>query len=247
MSVGVARSRARRDGADRREPDRAADLATRVHEPGGHTRIGALHAGEACDRDRHEGEAEARPADHEGREEVPEVLAVHRHLREQANRDRRERKAHHQRRADADPLDHRLREVRGDDHGEGEGDERDAALHGRVVKDVLHVEREHEELRERDSSDQCHRRVRGRECAEPEDPQRQERPARARFDPDERRDERSSAGEQPDRDGRAPAVARRARQRIDEQHQPAGDGRGAGQVEVAVRQLRAAVTKQERR
>ena len=87
-------------------------------------------------------------------------------------------------------ADHRLREVRGDDDRQGEGDERDAALHGRVVEDVLDVEREDEELREGDGTDQRHRRVRGRQGAQAEDPQRQERRARARLDPDERRDER---------------------------------------------------------
>ena len=121
-------------------------------------------------------------AEHEGREEIPEVVAVHRHLREQADRDRGEREARHERRPDADPRDHRLREVRGDDDRQGEGDERDAALHGRVVEDVLHVEREDEELRERDGSDERHRHVRGRQRAQAEDPQRQERRARARLD-----------------------------------------------------------------
>ena len=70
-------------------------------------------------------------------------------------------------------------------------DEGDAALHGRVVEDVLEVEREHEELREGDRADDRHRDVRGGEGA------RGGRSAAAaavtrerRLDRDEGRDER---------------------------------------------------------
>ena len=67
------------------------------------------------------------------------------------------------------------------------------------------------------------------------------------LDDDERRDQRGGAGEERDRRGRAPAVARRAGQRVDEQHQPARDGGGACEVEVAVTEVGAALAQQERR
>ena len=62
----------------------------------------------------------------------------------------------------ADAADDHLRDVRGDDDREREADERDAALDRRVVQDVLQVQRQQEELGERDRADDRHRRVRGR-------------------------------------------------------------------------------------
>ena len=109
-----------------------------------------------------------------------------------------------QRRPDADAADDDLREVRDDDDGQREADEGHAALDGGVVEDVLQVQREQEELRERDRADDRHRRVRGRERAEPEDPQRQERRLASELDRDEREHERRGAGEQPERRRRAP-------------------------------------------
>ena len=47
--------------------------------------------------------------------------------------------------------------------------------------------------------------------------------------------------------GRTPALARRARRRIDEQHQPRGHGDGAGDVEVAVRDVETALRQEHRR
>ena len=114
------------------------------------------------------------------------------------------------------------------------------------MEDVLDVQREDEELREPDGSDERHRHVRGRERAKAEDAQRQERRARARLDRDERRHERGGTAEQAERDGRAPAVGRRPGQPVDEQHQTAGDGHGAGEIEVPVRQVCAALAQEIR-
>ena len=115
-----------------------------------------------------------------------------------------------------------------DDDGEGEAGEGEAALDRRVVQDVLQVERQQEELRERDRADDRHRGVRAGERARAEDPQRQQRVGRAQLDQHEGPDERGRDAEEPERAGRAPAVARRAGGRVDEQHQAAGDrGRAA--------------------
>ena len=110
------------------------------------------------------------------------------------------------------------------------------------MQHLLHVQREQEELREDGDADQQPADVRSRQRAQPEHPQRQQRRA-----------ERSSIATNPtmsaadtassaDRLGRPPAVLDRARHRVDEQHQAGGDRRGAGQVEVAVRQVGAALT-----
>ena len=70
-----------------------------------------------------------------------------------------------QRRAHADSSYDDLCDVRDDDHGAGEADERSAALHRGVVQHVLQVERQEEELRERNGTHDRHRRVRCRKRA----------------------------------------------------------------------------------
>ena len=55
--------------------------------------VGALDTGEARDRDRDEREPEPGAAEHEGREQIPEVVAVHRQAGEQRDRDARKRAA----------------------------------------------------------------------------------------------------------------------------------------------------------
>ena len=125
--------------------------------------------------------------------------------------------------------------------------ERDAALDRRVAEDVLEVEREDEELGEGDGADDQHRHVGGGERPLPEDAHRQERSLRAQLDHDERDHEGRRRCEQAERGARPPAVGRRASERVDEQHQAAGDGGCAGEVEVAMLELGAAFPQQHRR
>ena len=92
-----------------------------------------------------------------------------------------------------------LGEVRDDDDRAREGDEGDAALHGAVAEDVLQVQREQEELGERDGADDRHRDVRGSERPPRKSAQRQERPRRARLECDERREQRRRTRERRER------------------------------------------------
>ena len=80
-----------------------------------------------------------------------------------------------------------------------EAGEGDAALHRAVAEDVLEVQREQEELGERDRADDRHRDVRDGERARPEEAQRQERPRRARLDDEERADQRHGGRERGER------------------------------------------------
>ena len=74
-----------------------------------------------------------------------------------------------------------------------------------------------------------------------EDLERQQRRLGPTLDRDERTRERDRCRDQRDRRDAAPAVLRRARQRIDEQHERRRDGRRAGDVEVAADALGAAL------
>ena len=86
-----------------------------------------------------------------------------------------------------------------------EADERDAGLHRRVVKDILEVERQEEELRERDCADDRHGGVSGGQRAQPKDPQRQQGRRRAQLDRDERDHERDGAAEKRERRSARPS------------------------------------------
>ena len=115
------------------------------------------------------------------------------------------------------------------------------------MQDVLQVQRQQEELRERDRADDRHRGVRDRERPRAEDPQREERVRSPQLDGDEREDERDGTCEQPDGRRRSPTVARRPRHRIHEQHQPGRDRGRAGEVEMTVREIRTALAEQHGR
>src|SRR5436190_388315 len=224
VNAHVVAGRARGDGAHRGDPECAADLAARIDQARGDARVGALDAREARDRDGHERQAHAGAAEHEAREDVPEVVPVDRQARQPRDRDR------------------------GDEHdGQREGEEGDAALDGRVVQDVLEVQRQQEELRESDAADDRHRDVRTRERPAPEDAQRQQRRRRAKLDRHERKHKRGGASEERQGDGCAPAVARSAGRRVDEQHQARRDRDGAREVEVPAGEVGAALAQEHRR
>ena len=242
VGVGVVPRRGRRDRADRRDPEGAADLTARVDQARGDARVGALHTGEAADRDRDERQAHARTAEHEGREEIPEVVPVHGQPREPRDRRSGREQPESERRTHAEAADDRLRDIGDHDHRQREGDEGDAALDGRVMEDALQVEREHEELRKGDRADNRHRGVRARQRAQPEDAQREERRLRAELDHYERGEQGCCPAEEPERRRRGPAVAGGARRRVHEQHQPGRHRSGAGNIEVPVRQLGTALT-----
>ena len=70
-----------------------------------------------------------------------------------------------------------------------------------------------------------------------EDGQPHERRLCAQLDHDEADEQHRGEHERPDRLGGRPALLLRLHDRVDERHQPAGDGDGAGDVEAPVRQL----------
>src|SRR5215211_6064378 len=78
LGVRAARGNRRQD----RESERTADLLRRVDQPGGEPGITPGHAGERRDRDRHEGESEPDAEHDEARQQVADVRAVGRDLRE---------------------------------------------------------------------------------------------------------------------------------------------------------------------
>src|SRR4029453_10411882 len=117
-----------------------------------------------------------------------------------------------------------------------EGGEGGAGLDGGEAKDALHVQGEQEELRERTRSNNSHRPVRRRGRAQAEDPQREKRCPRAELNRDEGEQEGNRGREHGERRGSAPAVARAAGERVDEQREAGGDRGCAGKVEMAMRQ-----------
>jgi len=110
------------------------------------------------------------------------------------------------------------------------------------VQNLLHVEGEQEELGEDRPAHQQAGDVRSRERPQPEDPHRQERRPRAKLDHDEGGDESRRSSQETDRLGGSPAVLRRARHRVDEQHQAAGDRGCTGDVEATVPEVGSALT-----
>src|SRR5512133_3735447 len=137
VDAHVVAGRARGDGAHRGDPERAADLAARIDQARRDPRVGALDTREAGDRDGHERQAHAGAAQHEAREDVPEVVPVDGQARQPRDRDRRDEQAGRQRRPDAEAADDQLREIGDEHHRQREGEECDAALDSRVAQDVL--------------------------------------------------------------------------------------------------------------
>ena len=173
-------------------------------------------------------------------------MTVDRQPREEHERDRRQRQPDGQHAPHPDPGHERLREGGEGDDREGQADVGQAGLERGVVEHFLHVQGEEEELREDRTAHQETAQVRGRERPQPEDAKRQERRLRSDLDREEGGDQRRGRGEEADRRRRAPAVLDGARHPIDQEHQAAGDRRGAGDVEVAVGEFGAALTEQPR-
>ena len=149
--------------------------------------------------------------------------------------------------ADADPRHEVLRDRGHRDDRERERQVRRAGLQRGVVQNLLHVQREQEELREDGRTREKRGHVRARQRAQPEDPHRQERCGRPQLDDHEGGDERRRCGEQAGGGGRCPAMLARPGQRVDEQHEAARDRAGSGRVEVAMIEIRAALAQQQRR
>ena len=114
------------------------------------------------------------------------------------------------------------------------------------MQHLLHVQGEQEELREDRRSQQQGGDVRGRQRAQAEDAHRKQRRGRTQLDHEEPDDQGGRGGEEPDRLGSGPAMLARVRERVHEQHQAAGDRRGAGRVEVAVVEVGAALLQEQR-
>ena len=118
------------------------------------------------------------------------------------------------------------------DDPERQRDVRKAGLDRAVAEHLLHVEGEQEEHPEdhRPQAEADH--VRGRRRPPAEEAERDERRARAVLDPEERGHQDGGTCERSDRLEGSPAVVRRLREPIDEEHEAAGDGGRAGRVEV---------------
>ena len=93
-------------------PDRAADLEGGVVEPRGEAGFGLGHSGQRRDRARDEGGADARAEEQQREQQVAEVGAVDRHLRQQQAAQAGERQAGDRDRPHAAPGRERLRAER---------------------------------------------------------------------------------------------------------------------------------------
>ena len=178
MDVEVAARVGRRDRRGGGDADRAADLLRRVDQPRGHAGVVVPHTGQRADRHRDEGERHPDPTEQEGREDVPEVVSVHRKLGVEHEPRRGEQQPERKHALDSDPERERLRDVREHDHGKCQRHVCDTGLHRRVVQHLLHVERQQEELREHRAAEKEARDVRPGERPEPEHPHREQRGAR---------------------------------------------------------------------
>src|SRR6266511_802923 len=232
----------RRDRGEHGEPDGAADLLARVDEPGREPRVLAGDAGQSGDRHGDEREPEPDADQQETGQEVAEVGAVRRDLREVREAAAEEAHPDGEDRLHAHPRDERLGDPRGDDGGQCDGQVADAGLQGREAEHLLHVEREQEEHSEHHRPQAEADHVRGRRRPPAEEAERDERRARAVLDPEERGHEDGRACERSDRLHGRPAVVRRLREAVDEEHEAAGHGDSAGGVEVPRHRVRAALT-----
>ena len=169
---------------------------------------------------------------------------MHRQPREEHERSGRDGHAHGQDASHAEAGHESLGDGREHDDRQRQRDVGDTGLERRIVQDLLHVQRQQEELREQRGREQQPADVRSGKRPKAEDPHRQERRLRAQLDDDERDDQRCGGTQQGNRRDGAPAALGCARHPVDEQHQPAGDRRGAGRVEVAMIELGTALTQQ---
>src|SRR5829696_7976973 len=71
-----------RDRRESRDSERAADLLRRVDQARGEPRLRGLDTGQSRDRDRNEGEADAKPDQEEPEQQISDVRAADRDLRE---------------------------------------------------------------------------------------------------------------------------------------------------------------------
>ena len=164
-----------RDGRQDREPERAADLLVRVDETRLEPRLPVAGAGEGGDRHGHEGEAETDPDQDEADEEVAEVRAVDRDLREVRESAGQEEHSCGQHRLDSGSGHERLGHAGRDDCRQGDGEVADPRLHRREAEHVLHVQRKQEEHPEDRHAQEEADHVGAGQRAAPEDPERDER------------------------------------------------------------------------
>jgi hypothetical protein len=113
--------------------------------------------------------------------------------------------------------------------------ERETDLQRGVAEHELEVEGREEEPGEHGRGPEDADDVRGRDAAQPEDPERHERRADTRLDPDEEGQQHRRGGEQTERLARGPALVVAVHDRVDGQHQRPGHGDRAGDVEPPAR------------
>ena len=112
-----------------------------------------LDARERGDRDRDEGEAEPDADQEEAGQQVGDVRAVDRDLREVDEPGGEQPHAAREHGLDAELRHERLRDARRDDRRQRDGEVADPGLERREAEDLLHVEREQEEHPEDDRAE----------------------------------------------------------------------------------------------
>ena len=240
LEVGyVARDRGGvlgRDGGQQRQAERAAHLARGVHQPGREPGLRPVDAGRRGDRDRDEGEPDARRAEQRRREHVGRVAAVGVHAGEEQHPGRYQRHPEHEHRPGPEAAGQARRRLRADRDRERHRQERDARLDRRVPEHLLQVERDEVPHREDRAAEAEDDHVRARQRPRREDPQRHER---ARRDlPSTTRNTASSAAppasvEQ--RARRAPAVLLGPHDPVRQDDEAERHGQRPRQVELARR------------
>ena len=187
-----------------------------------------------------------RPHSEQPEEDVPEVAAVDRQLRQHEGAHADQPQARRGDGAEAGLDDDALTDQRADGCPRREHDRADPEPQRRVAEHLLRVQGEDERHADRDGADQEHQAVRGDERARVEDASGTQRRAVARLDQRERGQQHRGAGEREDRPRVAPADLRCLDRRVDEQHEGAGDGQRSGGV-VAARRPRGLALAQEPR
>ena len=172
---------------------------------------------EGADRHRHEERPIPTPSTEAG-EEIADVVAVHRQPRKQHDRAGRDQKAGREQRCGSRGAHERLRDVREDDDGERKVGVGGPGLHRRVPQDLLHVQRQQEELREQGAPTTATARW-PRQASADEDPHRQQRGCRASSITTNAAPARPSR-RSGSRSRRPPTVLGGTGQGVDQQHQP---------------------------
>src|SRR5580704_9248066 len=183
------------DGAEQREPDRAADLLGGVEQAGGDTRVLFGHVVKDDQGQRDEYQAEPERAHQLRAEQLTGIAGVLGQPGKPEHPARDHGRAGHDERSGADPW-HQLRGQPGGDHNpDGEWQVGDARPDRAVAEDVLYEQGEEEEQSEKPGGDAQHDQVGARPVAVGQDPHREQRARAAPFDEHERYEKHHGRGQ----------------------------------------------------